>query len=454
MSAVAAPELDVAEERRLVDELSRPAAMASRLATVAGVEATSPCRVLDMKYEARRSCTVLYLVGTVPVTVVAALAGPPPGGAEVTGGMAIGPATTAHAYPADPVLTSLPGLLAPGAMAAALGQALGGTVVTCRTEVLRYRPARRATFDVRAHVRHGGATVPRHLIAKVYSNPAKAAAVYDESLLLAPLLAGAGSTGRAGDDGPGPDLLVASPVAFLPEVPMILQSPVGGVDLESLLTRSPSGRPDRRAPAGVAAAAGALAALHRLAPVSHRVRSAGKELDRFERRATRIAAVAPAVGARLLAVRDALADARERLPAGPEGLVHGDCKPSQFLVADSTIALLDFDHCGLADPASDVGAFLAALRKSSVIQSRHGPPPPRPAEGSSSRRLEQAFLETYGRCADDQLALEGAGLLESRVRWHQAASLVRKALRAFARAPRSPLAVALADEAERCLRPA
>jgi hypothetical protein len=39
----------------------------------------------------------------------------------------------------------------------------------------------------------------------------------------------------------------------------------------------------------------------------------------------------------------------------------------------------------------------------------------------------------------------------SRIRWHEAVALERKALRSFARAPRSPVAAALIHEADRCL---
>ena len=88
--------------------------------------------------------------------------------------------------------------------------------------------------------------------------------------------------------------------------------------------------------------------------------------------------------------------------------------------------MLDFDHCGLADQASDVGTFLASLRQRS-----HG-------------RLEAPFLDAYVRETGDDGCRE-------RAEWYQSVALLRKALRAFARSPRSPIPERLAVEGLACL---
>ncbi len=121
-------------------------------------------------------------------------------------------------------------------------------------------------------------------------------------------------------------------------------------------------------------------------------------------------------------------------------LVHGDCKPSQFLVLPGAqgdgaaqVAVLDFDHCGMADPAADVGNFLASLRQAGIAQAR------------VSTRLEEVFLAAYlAACR----APEG---LRLRAAWYEAVALLRKGLRSFARSPRSPLPELLVQEAWRCL---
>jgi len=113
-------------------------------------------------------------------------------------------------------------------------------------------------------------------------------------------------------------------------------------------------------------------------------------------------------------------------------LVHGDGKPSQFLLSPAGITLLDFDHCGLADPASDVGTFLAALRHRAIVGAAPG-----------AHRLPAAFLGAYQAAA-------GPGITTA-ARWYEAVALVRKALRAFARSPRSPLPAALVEAARQVL---
>ena len=51
-------------------------------------------------------------------------------------------------------------------------------------------------------------------------------------------------------------------------------------------------------------------------------------------------------------------------------------------------------------------------------------------------------MTAYAATSHDPLAAEG-----ELVSWYEAVALVRKALRAFARAPRSPLAASLTDHA-------
>ena len=107
----------------------------------------------------------------------------------------------------------------------------------------------------------------------------------------------------------------------------------------------------------------------------------------------------------------------------PSGLVHGDCKPSQFLIGPAGVTLLDLDHCGLAEPASDVGTFLATLRQQALrgaLAGRPGRPAARRSSGSSTRTAPPPML-----MIDFMMS----------ARWYQAVALCRKALRAFARSP-------------------
>jgi aminoglycoside phosphotransferase (APT) family kinase protein len=120
--------------------------------------------------------------------------------------------------------------------------------------------------------------------------------------------------------------------------------------------------------------------------------------------------------------------------------VHGDCKPSQFLIKNQQVALLDFDHCGMADPAVDVGTFLATLQQMQVkkIIKNRG----RPTHSITwMPNVKQQFLEAYFQSSGSP-----SGLLE-RAAWYEAVGMLRKAIRAFERSPFSPLPAALLGEA-------
>jgi aminoglycoside phosphotransferase (APT) family kinase protein len=120
--------------------------------------------------------------------------------------------------------------------------------------------------------------------------------------------------------------------------------------------------------------------------------------------------------------------------------IHGDFYAAQVLVDGETAALLDLDESVSADPATDLGNFLAHL-DASVLSGRLSP----------SRRDEAApaFLRGYGMTRR---------ALPAHIRLHHAASLLRLAPRPFReRRPDWPVEIdsllgvteALLDAAER-----
>ena len=438
------------EQRRLVQLALRPRLIGAYLEELFQRHGAHgrpiECRILDVKYEPGEYCTVLY---------------------EFDGQMVIGTITwgeaddempqTAHVieplgmhvylFEHDPALPGLDVARDPGALASALNAALpecrGGTarVLRCRATVLRYRPGRRCTLRVDAWMRNTQTSElsKRTWFGKLYQKLSKADPAYQEMLLLAD-----SAPARAGQ------VLLARPTVYVPELLMVLQEPVGGVPLDLLIGRMDGAATagDPRGWAGMVQAAPALAAVHTAGLVAGRERPIAAELKRFGKRAARIAEVDPELGTRLLELADALRAASVHLPAwGAElSLIHGDCKPNQFLIGPEGVAILDFDHCGMSDPANDVGTFLATLRQLGIRQSLK-------AHGSSAavarsrwlHELEQRFLDAY--CVASARAPE----FQLRATWYEAAALMRKALRGFGRSPRSPMPAALAAEAQRCL---
>jgi hypothetical protein len=411
-----APRQDDAD--RFAEALS-PRLMGPRLAAALGAD--GPTHVLDAKFEPGLRAELLYEhAGQLVRGDLVPTGTPAHGGAGV-----VEPGVVLSPFPHDPDLPGLPAVMDPTTLADALTGALPVMPDTrpltarCRVRLLRYRPGKRATVLVTG----GGASY----IAKVYHQEHKAAAVAQE----APRLLGAAP--RHGE-------LAFAPVAgVVPGLRVVVQHVVAGTPLDSLI--GSRGTTAVGLAGAVERAAQALAEFHALPLVSGRVRPVDAELHRFTLRADRIATVDPVLGRAAARLAHRLTRVHTHLPAPRTGTVHGDCKPSQFLLSADRVHLLDLDHCGTSDQAGDVGTFLATLRQLEVRHSLAGRLPVGATAFAGSAEL---FLCAYLRSA-------GPGRDLARIRWQEAVALERKALRAFARAPRSPLAGALIDEAQRCL---
>ncbi|QWZ08031.1 phosphotransferase [Nocardioides panacis] len=409
-------------------EILRPRVMGPRLADALGGRVRT-CHVLDAKYEPGVRATVLYEHDGAWVRgdLVAE------GDVGVGRALVVAPGLRISVFPEDPDLPRLPRVMDPAHLGPALADALRGTAlpdaphgVRCRTAPIRYRPGRRVTLRVDLV---GAAGAAGAYVAKVYHDARKAAAVVAE----APALAEHAGTCDV--------LRIPATVAHLPADGVVVQAAVAGRPLEALLGRSLA------TPGGVAAAteatvrtARALADLHRMPPDTGRARSADAEVERFAHRALGVAGADPRTGAALVRLADRLRTAREQVPGAVPGTVHGDFKPSQVLLGRRHVLLMDLDHLAVADQAMDVGTFLASLRQLPLRSS--GADPCR--LGEVLPVLRAAFLASY-------LEARGCEVSPARIGWQEAVALERKALRAWARAPGSPVALVLAGEAEACL---
>jgi aminoglycoside phosphotransferase (APT) family kinase protein len=424
----AATETDLARsEADRFDEALQPRLMGPRLGALSG-DGSLTCHVLDAKYEPGVRAVVLYEhAGRL-------LRGDLLSGSGDQSRDAVGPATIVApgvricSFPMDPELPALATVMDPVRLGPVLADALHRQPealdlrgpVRCRTTLLRYRPGKRATVRV-AFVGHAD-----RFVAKAYHDPAKALAVADEAHGL-------------GVPGAGRTLRFAPTVAHCPELGVVVQRAVEGTALDVLIGATRGSGPAVRQ--ALSSAARALAELHDLSSVTSRHRSVERELRRFVARAAGIGSVAPELGAEAGQLADRLLSVHADLPAPRTGMVHGDCKPSQFRLTGQQVYLMDLDHLGVSDQAADVGTFLASLRQLAVRDSVTGGP-----AGPSDRvtELSQLFLGTY-------LEAQGHDQTLTRIHWQVAVALERKALRAFARAPRSPVARALVREANRCL---
>jgi aminoglycoside phosphotransferase len=102
-------------------------------------------------------------------------------------------------------------------------------------------------------------------------------------------------------------------------------------------------------------------------PVPH---SAQAEAVATIRAGHHIEAMLPEVGTRYRLLTTEVVDRLDALPQEKPSLTHGDVKCDNLVADADRICLLDLDRSGLADPAMDLGKFLADLRwwcRSSVV---------------------------------------------------------------------------------------
>lgn len=404
--------------------------------TEAGAE---ECHILDAKYEPDNYCTVLYEQGTHLITGAYNWTSDE---SQLPEMIKIIPSLGMRVYrfPNDPTLPSLTNSLDPETVSAALAEVLPefqarvSRILRCDVKPLRFRPGRRCTLRLSVWLREkeSGAIYNRVLYGKIYHDLEKAERVYQQMLSLS------GSISAKGGH-----ISFATASAFLPDLAMVLQEPIEGVPLDSLISCDTE-TCDSRGFAGILMAASALAAFHRSALTGGKSRSINSELARFKKRGAKIAQVNSGLGQEIIKLADALSAWLDTLDqwGARTCLVHGDCKPSQFLIKNQQVALLDFDHCGMADPAVDVGTFLATLQqlKAKKVLKNRG----RPALCDAwMPDLKQQFLEAYFRASSSPSGLP------QRAAWYEAVGLLRKAIRGFERSPFSPLPSALLAEAWR-----
>jgi hypothetical protein len=185
---------------------------------------------------------------------------------------------------------------------------------------------------------------------------------------------------------------VPRPLGYTAPLHLQLLGVVPGAPVLSDLLRA-------RARGGPAPASGlidAVAGCARVAATLHRLdlrvggrRPMGDEVARLRADIGTLAAVAPGLAARL---GRGLARAEVELAAGapePPRPCHGDLKHNQILFDGRRWALVDFDTACLAEPALDLGHFLAYLR---LKADGAGPP-------GLAAALGDAFLEAYTEAA-------------------------------------------------------
>jgi hypothetical protein len=307
-----------------------------------------------------------------------------------------------HPFPDDPGLPTLPRALDPVLMRQVLGRAVPGTggeraIGRCAVDVVHHPRQARCVLRYRLSVGAGGPGELRHPVVygKVYGDDTAASAASALRLLRQGLSV---LPDRA-------RIVVPQPLAVVPSLRLGLVEAVPGRPLLPDLVKAAcaadgsSPAPDRGPLAsGLRTAARTVAAVHACSASGARlpVRALSSELAATVREIELVQPVWPDAAARL---RPSLAAALEltgdhRRPTASAGwplapgLAHGDFTAAQVLLDGSGRAgIVDVDTLCVAEPALDVGRFLAYLHVTGVRRSR--------AAWSVLADMSALFLESY-----------------------------------------------------------
>lgn len=210
---------------------------------------------------------------------------------------------------------------------------------------IRYRPGQRHVLRYDPQGAHPGDEI---LFAKLYEGEEGAQAVRVATWVTERLVE-SGTVVRG-----------VRPRAYVAEDAVILYPQVVGTPVSSRL-----GGPARAVAAHLEQAGRALQALHRAPDPPEDAlprHSFAAEVKAIARTCEHIHVLLPEVGAQISRVLERAQDLHSGLPQEPATFVHGDFKADHLWITPNGLTLIDYDTCTIADPALDVGKFLADLQ--------------------------------------------------------------------------------------------
>jgi hypothetical protein len=342
-------------------------------------------------------------------------------------------------------------------------------LIAASAEPVRYKPANRCVIRYRLHLEHSATSAQKNLtiFGKVYANPEQARSVqaliqqlYDEqqhqpntSFLPRPLgmidalgltLNEAIQPTETSLDAEGPDMwhhLRTGTRALQPQSEQSggrLVRGRGGAIVRIVL---PSEE--------LVLTAQALAELHTSAiyPNQNAPRTGAKEAKRALERAGLIAGRNPEYAGEICQLAEQLAHRLKQLQPDAYRPAHGGFKASQLLFHTHRVFIVDFDGFCCADPALDVGYFLAYLRPSGLWYQR-------PGMRQWFEGAARLFVDTYSQSMLERgIAPTTVQGIVERSRLYEAALLFKIATRRVNRlnSPRSKEMSAMLHEIAACL---
>ena len=168
----------------------------------------------------------------------------------------------------------------------------------------------------------------------------------------------------------GAGVTAVRPLAYVVEDRAVLYPGLSGGPLSDLLRR-----PGQGVARCLERVGAALHALHRLplavaGPLPRHDLAA--EVSEVARASAHIDVLLSSVGSAIRALLDRARALYARLPQEPPTFTHGDFKAEHVWATSGGPMLIDFDTCRIADPALDVGKFLAHLQLWHVVHDEPG----------------------------------------------------------------------------------
>jgi len=235
--------------------------------------------------------------------------------------------------------------------------------VRCR--VLKHAPGKRCVI---AYELNGAALAPRRLIGKIYRKN-RGEIIFAQWRQL-------WQAARENEARHGEPFGMPEPLAYLPELGMLLQSVVPGRQLAAFSEGDDRG-------AALRSVARNLATLHGLAVAGGEKKTLADHIQKYCHPGPRLLGeVCPELAPLVEKLLNGLAT-DESLRQAPVGLVHGDLNLAQIFIAGERAWFIDFDGLCLAPPALDLGNFLVTLQLHF---------------GSDYETLAEVFLEEYKAC--------------------------------------------------------
>ena len=304
---------------------------------------------------------------------------------------------------------------------------------------VRYKPGDRCVLRYRLRFGDpaaGTATRSCTLVAKLYREESEAHAADDLLIRLRDRTAAAWT---------------ARPLGVVPGLPLALTEDLGSsrdpVPARSGLHVVHPGSGE--ALEVVRRAARALAELHTsgLDADGLKLRTGADEAGKAAKRAGLLEQYVPELAADVRRITDPLCAGLAGLPADTLRPAHGSYKASQLMVRDGAVFLVDFDQFCLADPALDVGYFLAYLRPAGLWYRRAGR---RAWFEAAAEAFRSAYLDRLAERGESPAT--GAGIA-ARAPVYEAALLLKIAARRANRlhSPRPGEVAAVLAEVSRTL---